>query len=75
MYICMVLYCISKKFQKSTVSAHGACTLAVLGSMQHEHKTLEITNTVIKSIITQFRSLICSCLFVQGLSTKSADQK
>ena len=49
------------KFQKVTVLAQGACTLAVLRSMQPEHKTLEITNTVLKSIITQFRCHICSC--------------
>ena len=61
MYTCMVLYCIGKSSKKVMVLAQGAGTLAVLGSMQPEHKMLEITDTVLKSIITQFRSHICSC--------------
>ena len=40
-----------QKYQNIAVLAHGACTLVVLGSMQPEHKTLEITNAVLKSII------------------------
>ena len=66
-----------QKFQKTAVLAQGACTLAVLGSMQTEHKTLEITDTVLKSIISQFRNHICSCQLraSQGLSTKSTYQK
>ena len=39
----------------------GACTLAALGSMQPEHKTQKMANTVLKSIITEFRYHICSC--------------
>ena len=54
----IVLY--QQKFPKLEVLAQGACTLAVLGSMQREHKTIEITDTVLKSIITQFRHHICS---------------
>ena len=57
----MVLYCISKSSEKVTVSAQGACTLAVPGSMQPEHKTIEIVDTVVKSILTQFKHLVCSC--------------
>ena len=61
MYTCVVLYCIGKSSENIMVFAQGACTLAVLGSLQLEHKTLEITDTVLKSIITQFRQHICSC--------------
>ena len=39
-----------QKYQKIAVSAQGACTLAVYGSMQPENKTLEMTDTVLKSI-------------------------
>ena len=49
-----------QKFQKRDVLAQGACTLAVVGSMQPEHKTSEITDTVLKSIIAQLRHHICS---------------
>ena len=49
MYTCMVLYCIGKSSEKVMVLAQVAYTLAVLGSMQPEHKTLEITNTVLES--------------------------
>ena len=70
MYTCMAPYCISKCSEKTAVSAQGACTLVVLGSMQPEHKTLEITDTVLKSIITQFRHHISSC-GLRGRSTLS----
>ena len=36
-----------QKYQKITVSAQGACTLVMHGSIQPEHKTLEITNIVL----------------------------
>ena len=42
--------CISKCSEKFMVSAHGACTLAVLGSVQPEHKTQKITGTVLSHI-------------------------
>ena len=41
----IVLY--RQKYRKITVSAQVAFTLAVLGSMQPEHKKLEMTNTVL----------------------------
>ena len=61
MYACMALYHISKSSKKVVVLAQGAYNLAVLGSMQLEHKTLEITNTVLKFVISKFRHHICSC--------------
>ena len=58
----MVLYCtVLAKVPKIAVLAQDACTLVVHGSMQPEHKTLEMTNTVFKSIIIQLRCHICSC--------------
>ena len=67
----IVLY--RQKYQKIAVSAQGACTLDAHGSMQPEHKTLEMTDTVLKSIIIQFRHHICSCNLGAGqaLSTRS----
>ena len=61
MFTCMVLYCIGKSTEKTAVLAQGACTLPALGSMQPEHKTPEMTDTVLKSIMTQFRQHIYSC--------------
>ena len=59
MYTCMALYCIGKSFKKVAVLVQGACTLAGLGSIQPEHKTPEITDTVLKSVITLFRHHTC----------------
>ena len=53
--------CIGKSSDKFMMLAQGACTLAVLGSMQPEHKIPKITDPVLKHIITLFRHHICSC--------------
>ena len=52
MYTCMALFCIGKSSKKSAVFSQGACTQAVLGSMQPEYKTSEINDTVLKNLIT-----------------------
>ena len=68
--------CFGKSYEKLAVLAYGACTLAVLGSMQPEHK-------IPKSPVQY--SIILNCyidtIFVlpdlgadQGMSIKSRDQ-
>ena len=51
MYTCIALHSVLAQVPKKkiTVSAQGACTLAVLGSMQPEHKIPEITGTILKT--------------------------
>ena len=44
--------CVGKSYEKLTLLVQGACTLAVLGSMQPEHKIPEMTSTVLKHVIT-----------------------
>ena len=61
MFTCMVLYCIGKSTEKNIVLAQDAYTKAAVRSMLPEHKTLEIIDTVLISIVTQFRQHICSC--------------
>ena len=50
-----------KSYEKRSMFAQGTCTLAVLESMQPEHKIPEITSTLLKPMKTLFRHHICSC--------------
>ena len=52
--------CIGKSSEKVMVSTQGACTLAVLVSMQPEHKMPKITGTVLNHIKLLCRHHICS---------------
>ena len=52
--------CICKIYENLMVSAQGACTLAVLGPMQPEHKIPKITSTVLNHIKLLCRHDICS---------------